>query len=54
MVQILALIFAIQQLLPSAKFTSVEINKKACTDLLQIKNNHVKIVQSWILGLRTI
>lgn len=33
---------AIQQLLPSAKFTSVEINKKACTDLLQIKNNHVE------------
>ena len=33
---------AIQQLLPYTKFTSVEINKKACEDLSQIKNNSVE------------
>ena len=33
---------AIQKLLPNTKFTSVEINKKACENLSKIKNNHVE------------
>ena len=33
---------AIQKLLPNTKFTSVEINKKACKNLSKIKNNHVE------------
>ena len=35
-------IHAIQKLLPNTKFTSVEINKKACENLSKIKNNHVE------------